>query len=90
MTDELKTLKEIELNNVLVLGHETQFAYSSTLRAEAILKVKRIRNLLSQVGHNQWCPSFYGEKDGLQRYGTLKTLERYIIWQNNLKEDDLR
>lgn len=100
MVEELKTLKDFEPDKVTawfdresVDDKRKTFAYwlsCKDIRAKAILQVKRIRKNISQIGHNHWCPSFYGEKDGVQRFDTLKTIERYIMWQNNLTEDDLK
>ncbi len=88
LDEPLLTLKDFHDMNGF--GSASGAMVKQNLRAEAIRKVKRIRELKSKIGHNSWCPSFYGEEDGVMRYDALSNIERYILWQNNLTEDDIK
>ncbi len=70
----LKTLQDIDFED----GSKNRIAFSGQLKQEAIKEVKLLRK-----------DYLYLDEDDICRIRAEAKIE-YIIWKNNLKEDDLK
>ena len=83
MTDKLKTLNEIEFSKEME-PLPRLMCYSGELRNEAIRHVNRIDKDV------KYGAIVYGIFGGDFMSPELKVIRQYIMWQNNLTEEDLK
>jgi len=96
MTEELKTLKEIEIDNRQDGDEPILLAYSDILRAEAIKRYKKFTDFTCDglrdwfEENNEYSPYKLGKHIITKNTHPLDAIAYYIQYFNNLTDKDLK